>query len=70
MKTITLTQGEVALVDDADYGQLSRYKWFVSKREHTCYACRRILLSDGSWSAVYFGEYANLNFPVGEKIVA
>ena len=32
MRTIQLTQGQVALVDDEDYGFLMRYKWFVHPR--------------------------------------
>ena len=35
MKTIPLTQGHVALVDDEDYEMLSRYKWRVRKYSHS-----------------------------------
>ena len=31
MKKIKLTQGQVAIVDDIDYGRLSQYKWFAHK---------------------------------------
>jgi hypothetical protein len=31
MKEIKLTQGQVALVDDEDFDELSRYKWYAIK---------------------------------------
>jgi hypothetical protein len=38
MKTIELTQGQVAKVDDADYEWLSKYKWRAMwKPERQCY---------------------------------
>jgi HNH endonuclease len=42
MKEIQLTQGKVALVDDADYEALSQYRWyaFPDKRHSTFYAAR------------------------------
>jgi hypothetical protein len=40
MKTIPLTKGKVALVDDDDYNEMSKHKWFVSVGKHTCYATR------------------------------
>jgi len=40
MKEIQLTQGKVALVDDADFEWLSQYKWQASKEGHSWYAVR------------------------------
>lgn len=42
MREIPLTQGKVALVDDAEYDELSKYKWFVHKSRNTFYAERKI----------------------------
>lgn len=40
MKEIKLTQGYVALVDDADYDWLNQWKWHVYGRGRTKYAVR------------------------------
>ena len=40
MKEIELTRGQVALVDDEDYDELSRYKWCALKAPKTFYATR------------------------------
>lgn len=42
MKEIPLTQGKVALVDDADYEFLNRWKWCASKGVSTYYARRKV----------------------------
>jgi len=40
MKTIELTQGYVALVDDEDFERAVQYRWFASVRKNTVYAQR------------------------------
>lgn len=45
MKTITLTQGKVATVDDEDYEWLNQYKWHAAKHGNTFYAVRQ----GGKW---------------------
>lgn len=42
MKQISLTQGQVAIVDDADYDSLIQWKWFAwwSHKNRTFYAAR------------------------------
>lgn len=41
MKTIQLTQGFVALVDDADFERVSAHKWCANRNRHTVYAYRK-----------------------------
>lgn len=40
MKKITLTQNQVALVDNSDFEELNKYKWFANKLGNTFYAVR------------------------------
>jgi hypothetical protein len=42
MKEIQLTNGGVALVDDEDFDELNKYKWFSHKEKYTTYAWRHI----------------------------
>jgi len=42
MREIPLTQGKVAIVDDEDFEELSKYKWHASRGRHTFYAIRTL----------------------------
>ncbi len=42
VKEIALTQGKVALVDDEDYEELSKFKWYAAKNRKTWYVARAI----------------------------
>jgi hypothetical protein len=42
MRTISLTQGQVALVDDEDFSVLSRYSWCAQKPKDVFYAQTRL----------------------------
>lgn len=48
MKIIPLSQGKVALVDDADYPTLSKFKWYAHKGTSTFYAWRNVTDSSGA----------------------
>lgn len=50
MKKIKLTQGKIALVDDADFEELNKYKWFAHKDKKTFYAHRNFKKSNGKQS--------------------
>jgi hypothetical protein len=40
MRTINLTQGYSAIIDDIDYPEISKHKWHVQVRPQTAYAVR------------------------------
>jgi hypothetical protein len=48
MKTIPLTQGKVAIVDDADYEKVNQYQWNAYLDRGKFYAKRNITLPDGA----------------------
>ena len=52
MKEIQLTQGKVALVDDADYEYLNQWKWHANKNGNKFYASRSITVSQGKQKTI------------------
>jgi len=42
VRTISLTQGKVAIVDATDYARLSRHRWFAEQDRNTWYARRTL----------------------------
>lgn len=42
MRTIPLTRGHVALVDDEDFEALSQFKWGARRKDHLVYAVRKV----------------------------
>ena len=42
MKEIPLTQGKVALVDDADFERINQFKWFARRTKTNWYAVRSV----------------------------
>lgn len=45
MKEIKLTQGKTTLVNDADYVQLNKFKWYVRPTRCTSYAVRNVRIA-------------------------
>lgn len=56
VRTIPLTQGKEALVDDQDYEFLNQWKWYADKRKHTWYASRNRRKSEGSPRTILMHE--------------
>jgi len=47
MKSIPLSQGFVALIDDAEYERVSAFKWSATKVKNTMYGIRNIRTTEG-----------------------
>jgi hypothetical protein len=68
MKEIKLTQNMVALVDDEDFENLNRFKWCVSKRDKTHYACRAIYNHDDQSCTIIQMQKQIIDSPLGMEI--
>jgi len=71
MRTIPLTRGMIALVDDKDFESLSQYSWYAHRGSKTFYAEGTIGSFNDRIKAAkaydyaakkLFGEFASLNF--------
>jgi hypothetical protein len=56
VRTVQLTRGYSALVDEADYEMVSRYKWRVCVQKWGNYALRTVKLPGGRQKAVYLHQ--------------
>lgn len=52
-KEIQLTQGKVALVDDADFEYLNQWKWCVNNCNGKLYAVRNIKIKKSKYKKIY-----------------
>lgn len=52
MKQISLTQGMVALVDDADYEELSKHKWYTHKARTGGFYALRSFRENGNFHII------------------
>lgn len=57
MKTVSLTRGKVALVDDADFEAVSKFKWRAAKRGKRIYAVRSLRNPDGKETNPYLHQF-------------
>ena len=66
MKTIQLTQGKVAIVDDKDFEALNAHKWLASKNGYRFYAQRKFM-NGCKWKTIMMHRVI-MNAPDGFEI--
>lgn len=64
MKTIPLTQGKVAIVDDEDFVRLNQWKWHCTSKG---YAARKITVGIGQQSIIYMHRVI-MNAPANVEV--
>lgn len=67
MKTINLSQGKVAWVDDADYEWLNQWKWYTYKGKYTYYVARHTSRKDKPRKLILMHRFI-LNTPKGMDV--
>ncbi len=67
MKTIPLTQGKCAIVDDEDYEQLNQWKWIACKSRNTFYAAKSAKIN-GYWSTKKMHHFILPSIPKGSMV--
>jgi len=68
VKEIPLTQGYVALVDDDDYEELSKYKWHVDLQRSGPKAKRNSLVSEGEGQKAIYMHRQIMYAPAGTYV--
>lgn len=68
MKTIPLTQGKEALVDDEDFEKLSRFKWFAWEQCGVFYALRNSRIKETRKRTIVRMHREVLGSPITQKI--
>lgn len=71
MKQIPLTQGKMALVDDADYEELSKKKWWfrnVRSEKRVGYACRSVRIGGHKRSVMMHRQVLGLGWDTSIQV--
>lgn len=65
MKKIPLTQNKYALVDNSDFEELNKHKWYANKLGDTFYAMRHLKVSEGNSKTIVLMHSAIMKTPKG-----